>query len=73
MALLLYPFSCSRRKNFRNFSNEGCMEVFYHGEGIKNSEVLATSEFWLRGFEAYRMDSAILISSSNDMAWEEIR
>ena len=32
MAMLLYPFSCSRRKNLRNFSKDCCMEVFYHGD-----------------------------------------
>src|SRR5215213_3169735 len=32
MAMLLYPFSCSRRKNLRNFSKDGCMELFYHGD-----------------------------------------
>ena len=29
--MLLYPFSCSRRKNLRNLSKEGCMELFIMG------------------------------------------
>jgi len=48
------------------------MEVFYHGERYKNSEVLETSEFYYNNYhsvgilENYGMDSAILINSSRD-------